>query len=177
MVVATSVLIAEVLQGHIPGTVFGFLVVAGVATFVLRGSKIAWSFGLGAPAVRLAVGFSAPQAWWIVVVELLGVCLLAAPPTIEFIWGHGWLQFRGRQKASIQSRPSEISSKQEAEKRLALDPHAYSDRDRPAGWYIDPTSPDHMKYWNHDIGWNGKTRTPEKLLRQWHRESESGVRQ
>jgi hypothetical protein len=49
------------------------------------------------------------------------------------------------------------------------DPRAYSDRDRPRGWYVDPTSPDKMRYWR-DVdppGWEGKARTPRKIRQAW----------
>lgn len=52
------------------------------------------------------------------------------------------------------------------------DPRVYSDRDRPKGWYIDPASPDQMRYWRTgDLpGWEGTTPTPQKVKREWQKE-------
>lgn len=47
------------------------------------------------------------------------------------------------------------------------DPGEYSDQDRPRGWYIDPGSPKHMRYWGagEQRRWTGRRRTPFKLRR------------
>jgi hypothetical protein len=52
------------------------------------------------------------------------------------------------------------------------DPRSYSDQDRPKGWYIDPGSPDRMRYWGagDPLGWEGTTRTPRKVRREWQKE-------
>lgn len=52
------------------------------------------------------------------------------------------------------------------------DPRSYPDQDRPKGWYIDPGSPDRMRYWRTgDLpGWEGTTRTPRKVRREWQKE-------
>jgi hypothetical protein len=52
------------------------------------------------------------------------------------------------------------------------DPRLYSDQDRPKGWYIDPESPDRMRYWRtgDPQGWEGTTPTPRKVRREWQRE-------
>lgn len=52
------------------------------------------------------------------------------------------------------------------------DPGGYSDQDRPKGWYIDPESPDRMRYWGtgDPPGWEGTTRTPRKVRRKWQKE-------
>jgi hypothetical protein len=51
----------------------------------------------------------------------------------------------------------------------SLDPRAYSVRERPKGWYIDPNSPGRMRYWDggDPPDWSGSTRTPRKLRRDW----------
>jgi len=53
----------------------------------------------------------------------------------------------------------------------SLDPAAYSDRDRPKGWYVDPSSPDRMRYWggSERPAWTGTTRTPRKTRRAWRK--------
>jgi hypothetical protein len=52
------------------------------------------------------------------------------------------------------------------------DPRSYPDKDRPKGWYIDPGSPDRMRYWRtgDSPGWEGTTGTPEKVRREWQEE-------
>jgi hypothetical protein len=52
------------------------------------------------------------------------------------------------------------------------DPRSYFDQDRPKGWYIDPDSPDRMRYWRtgDSPGWEGTTGTPRKVRRVWQRE-------
>jgi hypothetical protein len=54
-----------------------------------------------------------------------------------------------------------------------IDPRAYSDEDRPNGWYVDPDRPARMLYWddNHPAGWRGETRSPRKLRAQWEEEN------
>lgn len=57
------------------------------------------------------------------------------------------------------------------------DPRRYSDQDRPKGWYIDPGSPNRMRYWRTgDLpGWEGTTRTPGKVRREWQEEFTDGA--
>jgi hypothetical protein len=52
---------------------------------------------------------------------------------------------------------------------LSLDPRDYSDQDRPKGWYIDPDSPNQMRYWGggDPLGWAGTIRAPRKIRRAW----------
>lgn len=52
------------------------------------------------------------------------------------------------------------------------DPRSYSDQNRPKGWYIDPGSPDRMRYWGtgDPPGWEGSTGTPKKVRREWQEE-------
>jgi hypothetical protein len=54
-----------------------------------------------------------------------------------------------------------------------LDPRKYSDQDRPKGWYIDPRSPNRMRYWGvgDPPGWEGTTRTPRRIRRAWKERS------
>lgn len=49
------------------------------------------------------------------------------------------------------------------------DPRSHSDQDRPKGWYVDPKSPDRMRYWRtgEPPGWEGSTGTPRKVRREW----------
>jgi hypothetical protein len=52
-----------------------------------------------------------------------------------------------------------------------LTPEAYTDEDRPRGWYIDPKFPNLMYYWAADgkPGWSEQsTRTPRRTLAEWH---------
>lgn len=61
--------------------------------------------------------------------------------------------------------------------RTSLDPRAYSDLDRPKGWYVDPASPDRMRYWggSEQPTWSGSTRTPRKIRRAWRAEDRDMV--
>jgi hypothetical protein len=57
------------------------------------------------------------------------------------------------------------------------DPRHYSDQDRPKGWYVDPGSPDRMRYWKtgDSPGWEGTTGTPKKVRREWEEELTDGA--
>jgi hypothetical protein len=48
------------------------------------------------------------------------------------------------------------------------DPSAYSDQDRPLGWYVDPRLPDRMRYWGEGDppDWGKSIRTPRKVRRE-----------
>lgn len=61
--------------------------------------------------------------------------------------------------------------------RTSFDPRAYSDFDRPKGWYVDPASPDRMRYWGGSAqpGWSGSTRTPRRIRRSWRTEDRDTV--
>jgi hypothetical protein len=63
-------------------------------------------------------------------------------------------------------------SSTEATPPRIFDPRAYGDPDRPKGWYVDPTSPNWMRYWGGDEQgeWSGRTRTPRKIRRSWRAE-------
>jgi hypothetical protein len=50
------------------------------------------------------------------------------------------------------------------------DPRNYSSQDRPKGWYVDPRSPNRMRYWDaaDPPDWSIATaRTPRKIRRAW----------
>jgi hypothetical protein len=49
------------------------------------------------------------------------------------------------------------------------DPDGYEDQDRPMGWYVDPSTPERMRYWGlgNPPGWGATTRTPRKIRRAW----------
>ncbi len=50
------------------------------------------------------------------------------------------------------------------------DPRNYSSQDRPKGWYVDPRSPNRMRYWDaaDPPDWSDATaRTPRKIRRSW----------
>jgi hypothetical protein len=53
-----------------------------------------------------------------------------------------------------------------------LDPNSWSDEDRPAGWYVNPNSPNRMRYWiTNGPGtgvWSGRsTKTPGQIQHEW----------
>lgn len=76
--------------------------------------------------------------------------------------------------AATQPGPALAASAETAPRRIgqSWDPRRYSDQDRPKGWYIDPDSPDRMRYWStgDPPGWEGTTGTPEKVRREWQEE-------
>jgi hypothetical protein len=47
----------------------------------------------------------------------------------------------------------------------SLDSRADADADRPPGWYVDPASPNRMRYWggSEQPEWSGRARTPRKI--------------
>lgn len=51
------------------------------------------------------------------------------------------------------------------------DPDSYSDQDRPQGWYVDPNSPNRMRFWSlgDPPGWTATTKTPRKIRRELRR--------
>jgi hypothetical protein len=53
-----------------------------------------------------------------------------------------------------------------------LTPLAYSDENRPPGWYIDPENPGRMRYWLADGygAWSKRTtRTPNRTFDEWEK--------
>jgi hypothetical protein len=55
-----------------------------------------------------------------------------------------------------------------------LDPNSWSDADRPAGWYVNPFSPNRMRYWmTNGPGtgvWSGRSaKTPGEVLHEWEK--------
>jgi len=52
-------------------------------------------------------------------------------------------------------------------------PLAYTDEERPKGWYINPSDPKRMSHWGGPElpEWNGTARTPRKIRRVWESES------
>jgi hypothetical protein len=55
-----------------------------------------------------------------------------------------------------------------------LDPNSWSDEDRPAGWYVNPLSPQRMRYWmTNGPGtgvWSGRsTKTPGEIHHEWEK--------
>lgn len=56
-----------------------------------------------------------------------------------------------------------------------LDFTSWSDEDRPPGWYVDPSSPNRMRYWGADgtQSWSERTaKTPKRTLAEWKRRGE-----
>jgi len=79
--------------------------------------------------------------------------------------------------ASIAAQPGPPPGGDPQRVSRSWDPRAYSDQDRPKGWYIDPESPDQMRYWKTgDLpGWEGTTGTPRKVRLEWQRELSEGA--
>jgi hypothetical protein len=52
----------------------------------------------------------------------------------------------------------------------ALDPGAYTDAERPSGWYVDPEAPWRMRYWwgeGKGVWSKETTKTPKQVLANW----------
>lgn len=51
-------------------------------------------------------------------------------------------------------------------------PLAYTDEERPKGWYVDPSDPQRMCHWGGPElpEWNGEAKTPRKIKRAWESE-------
>ena len=67
------------------------------------------------------------------------------------------------------SPPRPESDERPAGPTRRWDPDSHSDRDRPQGWYVDPSSPDRMRFWGtgDPPGWGATTKTPRKIRREW----------
>jgi hypothetical protein len=53
-----------------------------------------------------------------------------------------------------------------------ITPEAYTDENRPQGWYVDPEDPGRMRYWLGDGAgaWSRRTaKTPKKTLAEWRK--------
>lgn len=74
-------------KGSFVGGLLVLVIVAAIATTVIRGSRIAWSLMVGASALRLIYAPFAQQAWWLISIELLNVLLLVLPQSVRYIWG------------------------------------------------------------------------------------------
>jgi hypothetical protein len=56
------------------------------------------------------------------------------------------------------------------EARSGVDPNAWSDADRPAGWYVNPAQPKRMRYWPGPgaPAWSQQVKkTPKRVLVEW----------
>jgi hypothetical protein len=171
--IATSAAVVGLTNGLVAGSVLILSVVIVMATLVYRGSRVAWTIMVGAPALRLIAVPVSPQHLWLAAVEVVSVALLLAPPSVRFVWADRMIASRrveavpacvdpaGAAPAPMGARSSMLGSPR------SVDPRAYADDTRPAGWYIDPDSPSRMRYWSPGSGWNGKTRTPRTLREHW----------
>lgn len=86
-----------------------------------------------------------------------------------------YYDLRSRHEARAELAPA-LAGGDPAQASSSWDPRAYSDQDRPKGWYVDPSSPDQMHHWGAGgtPGWTGTTRTPRKIRRAWESEVKSG---
>ena len=115
------------------------------AWFVLRGSRVVWSFvcvSIGSGLILLPVW---PLPWWSVAIDVVSLAFLLAPSSRKFVW---------------RPRPRRPSG------RLPSDPDGSSDASRTSGWYLDPNAPGRMRYWRATDGrWLGSARIPRRLKR------------
>jgi hypothetical protein len=80
---------------------------------------------------------------------------------------HQWEVFRERGE---ESEPKTISGPDVAPTGDPLVPDAYTDENRPPGWYVDPSQPKRMRYWAAGVKpvWSQRTtKTPRKTLVEW----------
>jgi hypothetical protein len=73
-------------------------------------------------------------------------------------------------KQPLESRASESDPNAFAGTGDPLTPDAYSEANRPRGWYIEPNRPDRMRYWAADDTpvWSRRTaKTPKRTLKEW----------
>ena len=84
-----------------------------------------------------------------------------------------YYDLRSRHQARAALAPA-LSSGDQAQIGHSWDPRAYSHQDRPHGWYIDPSSPNRMRYWGAEEprSWGASTRTPRKIRREWEADNE-----
>jgi hypothetical protein len=147
---------AQLTDGHY-GHIFVFLIytglIVGVPTLLIglgfgHGATNAASFLVGLAIRIVATSFSA-----------LATALL-------------YYDLRSRREAAVAPMPSGGPARGRSgpsEAGHALDPRAYSDEDRPKGWYINPRAPGHMSYWGagDPPDWGATTRTPREVRREW----------
>lgn len=125
------------------GLVFALLLIV----LVLRGSRIAWSFVAASLALDLVTSLFVTHPWWRIGLDVTTLACLLGPPSLNFVW-----------------RRHPRSSRTAGEK--AKDEFSGLDSDRPAGWYVDPSLPRQMRYWDPETSaWTGTTRTPRKIRR------------
>jgi hypothetical protein len=129
------------------GTTVFFLI---IVVLVLRGSRVVWSLVVAATLLSLIISPFATQSWWAIVLGIISLACLLAPASRSFIW---------------RSHPAQVAR---PIRQTTLDPDGHSELDRPAGWYVDPSSPERMRYWSaNDARWLGSTKTPRKVKQAW----------
>jgi hypothetical protein len=137
--------LTEGYRWHALGLVFGAALIAWVPSFALGAA-----FGHQTTTVT---SFAAGTGIQIVVrsFEALVTALL-------------YFDLKARRSSLVADGPStsETPTAQAAET-------APSDEVRPAGWYIDPSTPTRMRYWAADgSGWSqSTTKTPKAMLKEW----------
>lgn len=146
---------AELTDGHY-GHVFVFSIYVGLIAFVPM-LLVEAGFGDSKTAASFLVG---------TIVQIVAISFTALATALLFY------DLRTRREAS--AAPELPVGPMPDEDRPSIDPRRYSDEDRPKGWYVDPSSPDRMRYWGaaDPPDWSGDTRTPRKVRRAWAEESE-----
>ncbi|HVY97364.1 MAG TPA: hypothetical protein VHA54_10440 [Solirubrobacterales bacterium] len=74
----------------------------------------------------------------------------------------------GGPSGDVGSPPSPSEARQ-----ASWDPRVYTDPERPSGWYVVPTDPGRMRYWQagEEPTWHRRSvGTPRKVRRDWERE-------
>jgi hypothetical protein len=129
---------------------------------LLRGSRVVWSLLTGLEVAGLLISPFETKPWWGLALGLVGLALLLAPASRHFVWRPRPLPVGRRIKQA------EVTEGARRAEQTTWDPGGDLDQDRPAGWYVDPDSPDRMRYWSaRDEEWMGTAKTPRKIRRVW----------
>ncbi len=152
---------AQLTDGH-----YGHVFVFAVYTTVI----------VSVPSLLAGLGFDGESTTAVsfltgVIVQIVALSFAALATALLYY------DLRARREASSArslAGRSSVTSDGSPRTNHSLDPRKYTDEERPKGWYVDPSSPDRMRYWGvgDPPGWGGDTRTPRKIKRAWAGESE-----
>lgn len=140
---------AMLISRHPAATLGASAIVLALTLLLLRGSRVVWSFFTAVVAVSLLTTPFAPLPWWSIALNVLSLGLLLAPASRRYVW-------RPRPRVAADTGQS------------TWDPEGGADVGRPSGWYVDPSIPTQMRYWNaNEAQWMGTTKTPRKIRKAW----------
>lgn len=145
------VVFVEAVSSLLAFALFSVVLTFVLVVFLLRGSRVVWSFVVIFGAVDLVMALVIGGPWWQVAIGLASIALLLAPGSLRFVW---------RQRSGAVSGETG---------QTTMNPETSTDSDRLAGWHVDPDFPARMRYWSaSDARWLGTTKTPRKIKRAWN---------